>query len=94
MFSTKTASKSIQDWTHLPDARLLQAVAEGNRGAFEALYRRYHPRLLGFAHRWIEQRDQAEEVVQEVMFAVWKDAASFQGRSRVSTWIFGITYRQ
>ncbi|MCG8455370.1 MAG: sigma-70 family RNA polymerase sigma factor, partial [Holophagales bacterium] len=32
--------------------------------------------------------------LQDVMFVVWKRAGAFGGRSRPSTWIFGIAYRQ
>ncbi len=76
------------------DSVLIEAVARQDRRAFETLYRRYYPRLLGFARRWVSAPEQAEEVIQEVMFVVWRDAAAFQGRSKVSSWIFGITYRQ
>jgi RNA polymerase sigma factor (sigma-70 family) len=35
-----------------------------------------------------------EEVLNDVMLAIWKGAASFDGRSRPSTWIFGIAYHK
>ena len=63
-------------------------------GAFEVLYRRYYRRLFGFLARWIEQPDVIEEVLDDVMFTVWTDAAKFEGRSRPSTWIFGIAHHQ
>ena len=94
MLSTRSTSEPAADDGSQSDTDLIQAVARQDRRAFETLYRRYYPRLLGFARRWVSANEQAEEVVQEVMFAVWKDAAAFQGRSKVSTWIFGITYRQ
>lgn len=94
MLSTRSTSEPAADDGSQSDTDLIQAVARQDRRAFETLYRRYYPRLLGFARRWVSANEQAEEVVQEVMFAVWKDAATFQGRSKVSTWIFGITYRQ
>ena len=37
---------------------------------------------------------EVEEVVDDVMFVVWTDAKKFRGRSAVSSWIFGIAYRQ
>jgi RNA polymerase sigma factor (sigma-70 family) len=36
----------------------------------------------------------AEEVAADTLFTVWQKAASFQGNSKVSTWIFGIAYRK
>jgi RNA polymerase sigma-70 factor (ECF subfamily) len=37
--------------------------------------------------------DRADEATNDTMLAVWKGAKSFQFRSKVSTWIFGIAYR-
>ncbi len=42
----------------------------------------------------VRQQELAEEVVDDTLFAVWRTSISFQGRSSVSTWIFGIAYRQ
>ena len=35
-----------------------------------------------------------EEVLDDVMLVVWKDAARFRGDARLSTWVFGIAYRK
>jgi RNA polymerase sigma-70 factor (ECF subfamily) len=79
---------------HDQDSTLLDRVAGGDRGAFESLYRRYHPRLYGYLLRLLRRPELAEEALNDAMFVVWKKAASFRGRSRVSTWIFGIAYRK
>jgi RNA polymerase sigma factor (sigma-70 family) len=75
------------------DRMLLERVAERDRGAFEALYRRYAPRLFGFVHRVVRRAEQVEDVVHETLLVVWRDAARFDGRARVSSWILGIAYR-
>lgn len=79
---------------HTSDIDLLRQVAQRDRTAFEVLYRRYHRRLFGFVGRWLREPQTVEEVVDDVMFAVWANAASFEGRSRVSTWIFGIAHHR
>lgn len=76
------------------DHELLRAVASKDRDAFEQFYRRYHRRLYGYLLRWIDQPELVEEVLDDVLFVVWTDAAKFGGRSRVSTWIFGIAFRK
>lgn len=76
------------------DNTLLARVAAGDREAFEALYRRFHPRVSGYVFRVCRRADLVEEVVGDVMLAVWRSAARFDGRSRPSTWIFGIAYRK
>ncbi len=76
------------------DLALLEAIRGRDRQAFTALYQRYRPRLWAYLHRMLGDRHSVEEVLDDVMFVVWKDAARFAGRSSVSTWIFGIAYRQ
>lgn len=76
------------------DVRLLQRVAEHDGGAFEALFDTYHPRLFSFLFRLTRSHGAAEELANDVMLTLWKDADRFRGESKVSTWIFGIAYRQ
>jgi RNA polymerase sigma-70 factor, ECF subfamily len=77
----------------LDDETLLREVAAGDRTAFEVLYRRFYRRLYGFLARFLPERGQIEEVLDDVMLVVFRDAGRFEARSRVSTWIFGIAYR-
>jgi RNA polymerase sigma-70 factor (ECF subfamily) len=72
------------------DERLLAEVARGDRRSFERLYAEFAPRVFRFAFRLSRDQTKAEEVTNDVMLEVWKCAASYQRRSSVSTWIFGI----
>lgn len=76
------------------DSILLRRVAAGDRTAFEDLYRRFYPRVSGYVFRVCRRSDLVEEVVGDVMLTLWRSAARFDGRSRVSTWVFGIAYRK
>ena len=73
---------------------LLRQVAAKDRKAFEALYHLYYRRLFGYLLRVTRRADLVEEVLNDVMFAIWTGAAGFDGRSRPSTWIFGIAYHK
>lgn len=73
---------------------LLRRVAAGDDEAFAALYQRYQPRVNAFLRRLLTDTLQAEEIADDVMIVVWRDAARFEHRSKLSTWIFGIAYRQ
>ena len=72
----------------------LNAVAAHDREAFDQLYREYYPRLMDFLARLVGHGGLAEEVVNDTMYVVWSRASTFAGRSKVSTWIFGIAYKQ
>lgn len=73
---------------------LLRGVVDQDRDAMAELYRIYHARLFKFVFRLTSSYTAAEELVNDVMLMVWRKAASFRGDSKVSTWIFGIAYRQ
>lgn len=73
---------------------LLGGVKRGRRDEFDALYRLYHPRLWRFLAHMLRQGDLVEEVLNDTMLVVWQRADSFDGRSKLSTWVFGIAYRK
>lgn len=89
-----SASSSIQSDSPAEDVQLLKQVARGDKTAFETLYRRYYRRLSQFVYRLTPNQQLGEEVVDDTMLAVWRSADKFAGRSKVSTWIFGIAYRR
>ncbi|MEM9009587.1 MAG: sigma-70 family RNA polymerase sigma factor [Pseudomonadota bacterium] len=73
------------------DLDLLQAVAGQDRAAFTTLFVRYAPRLKAFIMRWGLAPDQADEVLQEVMVAIWRKAHTFdQKKAAPATWIYTI----
>jgi RNA polymerase sigma-70 factor (ECF subfamily) len=69
-------------------------VAAKDRRAFEALYNLYYRRLFGYLLKLTRKAELVEEVLNDVMLAIWKGAGTFDGRSRPSTWIFGIAYHK
>ncbi len=73
------------------DSALVARVAGGDRQAFETLFQSYGERVFRYAYRLISDQSKAEEVTNDVMLEVWKNAGKFEGRSKVSTWILGIT---
>lgn len=69
-------------------APLLEAVASGDRGAFEDLYRACAPRLFGICLRVLPDRADAEDVLQEVFASVWHKAGQFDpARASASAWL-------
>lgn len=85
------AGKSVAEQREI--ARL-GLIVDKDPGAFDELYRDYFPRLMDFLARLVGHGGLAEEVINDTMYVVWTRADSFAGRSRVSTWIFGIAYKQ
>ena len=80
--------------TSAAEALLLRRVADNDRDAFDELFTNYHPRLFAFLFRLTRSHGAAEELANDVLLTLWKDAGRFRGESKVSTWVFGIAYRQ
>ena len=71
-----------------PLAALLAQVAQGRQDAFETLYRQTSATMLGICLRVLRDREEAEDVLQEVYVAVWSKAAQFdRQRARAMTWL-------
>lgn len=80
--------------TEADELRLVGRIAKHrDTQALERLYVLYVPRLSRFLRRLTQSPENIEEVCNDVMWAVWQQAGSFGGRSKVSTWIFSIAYR-
>jgi RNA polymerase sigma-70 factor (ECF subfamily) len=90
---TNQVSKTISPQNE-EELALLRLVARGDRSALTRLYLVYHGRLFKFVFRLTRSYSTADELVNDVMLVVWDKAASFRGDSKVSTWIFGIAYKQ
>jgi RNA polymerase sigma-70 factor (ECF subfamily) len=75
------------------EARLLAQIVARDLRAFEELYRIYHPRLGRFLGAFLRRPQAVEEALNDTMLVVWKRADSYDGTSKVSTWIFAIAYR-
>ncbi len=73
------------------DAALLAAYARGERAAARALADRLVPRILGFAARMLGDRAEAEDVAQEAMLRLWRQAPHWRpGEASVATWLYRV----
>lgn len=73
---------------------MLDRIARGDRNALAELYARYQAPLFRYLVQITGDYGLAEEVLQDTLIAVWRSAASFEGRSTVQTWLIGIARRQ
>lgn len=73
------------------DEALLARIAERDRAAFEALFKRYAGRIRAVLIKAGAAADEAEEAMQEAMLSVWRRADSFDpARASAAAWIFAI----
>lgn len=78
----------------LDEKNLIVLCQEGDRTAFERLFRRYAKDVYSMALRMVHSEELAEEVTQEVFISVYKDIQRFQFQSAFTTWLYRIVYRR
>lgn len=76
------------------EAALVRRIAEGDSAAFAAFYRKYERKLFGFIKKRLNDPFEAADILHVVFMEVWQKAGTFEGRSRVSTWLFGIAFNK
>lgn len=75
----------------LSDERLMTLVVEGDERAFATLYDRHHRRLLNYFHRMLWQdRDLAQDHLQELFTKLAKRPASYDRARPFTTWLFSV----
>jgi RNA polymerase sigma-70 factor (ECF subfamily) len=71
-----------------PLADLLPRIASGDRAALRQLYQATSPKLFAVCLRILSNRDESEDVLQEVYLTIWRKADRFDaGRASTMTWI-------
>jgi RNA polymerase sigma-70 factor (ECF subfamily) len=75
----------------LSDSELIVRSADGDRGAFEVLYRRYSRPVFGLALRRLGDRGRAEDAVQETFASIWRAARSYKPeRGPGAPWLYAV----
>mgnify|MGYP000592278981 CR=1 FL=1 len=76
------------------DKDLIARIAVKDQTAIEALFGRYQVRVFRFILRFVRSEAVAEELTNEVFLEVWRNAARFEGRSSLSSWMLGIAHNK
>ena len=73
------------------DGELIRRTADGDRGAFDVLYRRYSRPVFGLALRRLGDRGRAEDAVQETFASIWRAARSYRPeRGPGAPWLYAV----
>ncbi|MEU5216619.1 ECF RNA polymerase sigma factor SigK [Streptomyces sp. NPDC020807] len=76
-------------------AAVMREVARGDKQAFSTLYDALAPLVFGIVLRVVRDRAQSEEVTQEVMIELWRQAARYEPTAgSVTTWVATIAHRR
>jgi RNA polymerase sigma-70 factor (ECF subfamily) len=89
VFTQSTLIVGTSDDGDLPS--LVEGARAGRPAAVERLVARVQDRVRGWAARFTEDDDAADDVAQEVLIGLERRVRSFSGTSRFSTWLFSVT---
>ncbi len=80
--------------TKLNEIELLQNMANGDSLAFSHVVGVYYERLLNFSMHYLNNRETARDVVQDVFSIVWENHQKFSRVKNLSSWMFSVTKNQ
>jgi RNA polymerase sigma-70 factor (ECF subfamily) len=72
------------------DEVLIERIAAGDRDAMRALFARHRLAVYRWLVRLLRDEALAEDLLSEVFLDVWRQAAAFEARASVSTWLLAI----
>src|SRR2546427_2531148 len=79
---------------HSDPTDLIQRAQQGDRAAFEALYRAHSGRVYALCLRLTADRGLAEERTQDAFVRAWERLATFRGESAFSSWLYRLTVNE
>lgn len=82
--------RAVKGWAERAEKELVQALVDGDQGAFSWVVRKYWKSMHRVASGMLRSETVAAEVVQETWEAVFKEIAGFRGEASLRNWIFRI----
>src|SRR6516164_7009540 len=74
------------------DNDLLERLKAGDEEAMAELAETYSSKIYQLAFRYLRNKEDAEEVTQDVLFKVYRKVGAFRGDAALSSWIYRITF--
>ena len=72
----------------LTDPDIIPQIAQGNKNAFETLFKSHYANLCGYAVKYVWELEQAEEIVQDLFFNIWNKRSDLYISSSIEAYLF------
>ncbi len=72
------------------DRRLVRRLKAGDERAFQELVATYQDRVFGLVYRMLGNRQEAEDVAQEVFISIYRGIGNYRGEGKLYTWMYRI----
>lgn len=90
MENTSAAREPAPESADDSELELVERAIDGDRSAFEQLYKNYIRRVYNLVFRMVGTAQEAEEVTQEAFYQAYRNLGGFERRSKFYTWLFRI----
>ena len=93
-FGSRVAAKSKVEYESTPEGALVRRAQAGEEPAFREIVERYQSKVFSIIHGIVRQRNDVEDIAQQVFAKVYLSLKSFDFRSSLITWIYKITVNE
>src|SRR5208283_593806 len=91
---SQIAAKSRVDYQNTPEGALVGRAQAGDEAAFREIVEHYQSKVFSIIHGIVRQRNDVEDIAQQVFAKVYLSLKSFDFRSSLITWIYKITVNE
>ncbi len=93
-FGSRVAAKTKVDYQNTPEGALVRRAQTGDEAAFREIVERYQSKVFSIIHGIVRQRNDVEDIAQQVFAKVYLSLRNFDFRSSLITWIYKITVNE
>ena len=72
------------------DREIIERVLQGDKEAFREIVLRYQTRIYNMTYRFLGNREEAEDLSQEIFLSIYRNLKNFRHESKFSTWVYRI----
>jgi RNA polymerase sigma-70 factor (ECF subfamily) len=90
----KAVAKVRVDYENTPEGALVRRAQSGDESAFREIVERYQAKVFSIIHGIVRQRNDVEDIAQQVFAKVYFSIRNFDFRSSLITWIYKITVNE
>src|SRR5271170_4600899 len=90
----KTANRTRVDYENTPEGALVRRAQAGDQAAFQEIVERYQSKVFSIIHGIVRQRNDVEDIAQQVFTKIYFSMRNFDFRSSLITWVYKITVNE
>jgi RNA polymerase sigma-70 factor (ECF subfamily) len=93
-FGKKVFARTRVDYESTPEGALVRSAQAGDESAYSQIVERYQSKVFSIIHGIVRQRNDVEDIAQQVFAKVYFSLRNFDFRSSLITWIYKITVNE